>query len=107
MLYLRRRSNDIGAFKCTIGIYPEPPTRVIPLAGARFRQQCLKYRSPVEALGRARAELVEARAQLRHEALDLAAEALRLAHDALGEITGRVHPDDLLGRIFSSFCIGK
>jgi len=61
----------------------------------------------VEALGRARAELVEARAQLRHEALDLAAEALRLAHDALGEITGRVHPDDLLGRIFSSFCIGK
>ncbi|MGH8073075.1 MAG: tRNA uridine-5-carboxymethylaminomethyl(34) synthesis GTPase MnmE [Lysobacter sp.] len=61
----------------------------------------------VEALDRAGAELVEARAQLQHEALDLAAEALRLAHDALGEITGRVHADDLLGRIFSSFCIGK
>ncbi|MGQ4660776.1 tRNA uridine-5-carboxymethylaminomethyl(34) synthesis GTPase MnmE [Lysobacter sp. F6437] len=61
----------------------------------------------VDALDRARAALVDARAQLQHEALDLAAEALRLAHDALGEITGRVHADDLLGRIFSSFCIGK
>ena len=36
-----------------------------------------------------------------------AAEELRLAHDALGEITGRMTADDLLGRIFSSFCIGK
>jgi tRNA modification GTPase len=39
--------------------------------------------------------------------LDLFAEELRLAHDALGEITGRVLPDDLLGLIFSRFCIGK
>ncbi len=31
----------------------------------------------------------------------------RLAHDALGEITGQMSADDLLGRIFSSFCIGK
>ena len=61
----------------------------------------------VEALLRARAQLDDARAQLDHEALDLAAEALRGAHDALGEITGRVHADDLLGHIFSSFCIGK
>jgi tRNA modification GTPase len=30
-----------------------------------------------------------------------------LAHDALGEIVGRVTPDDLLGEIFSRFCIGK
>lgn len=61
----------------------------------------------VEALLRARAELDDARAQLDHEALDLAAEALRGAHDALGEITGRVRADDLLGHIFSTFCIGK
>jgi len=40
-------------------------------------------------------------------ALDLAAEHLRLAHDALGEITGRILPDDLLGAVFSTFCIGK
>ena len=61
----------------------------------------------VEALRRAREELTEARAQLDHEMLDLAAESLRHAHDALGEITGRVRADDLLGHIFSSFCIGK
>ncbi|GAB2628618.1 tRNA uridine-5-carboxymethylaminomethyl(34) synthesis GTPase MnmE [Novilysobacter erysipheiresistens] len=61
----------------------------------------------VDALRRAGDELAQARAQLDHEALDLAAEALRVAHDALGEITGRVRADDLLGRIFSSFCIGK
>ena len=39
--------------------------------------------------------------------LDLFAEELRLAHDSLGEITGRLLPDDLLGLIFSRFCIGK
>lgn len=61
----------------------------------------------VEALQRAASELTDARDQLGHEALDLAAESLRHAHDALGEITGRVRADDLLGHIFSSFCIGK
>ena len=30
-----------------------------------------------------------------------------MAQDAIGAITGRVLPDDLLGHIFSSFCIGK
>lgn len=61
----------------------------------------------VEALRRAQAELADAGAQLEREVLDLAAESLRQAHDALGEITGRVRADDLLGHIFSSFCIGK
>lgn len=40
-------------------------------------------------------------------ALDLFAEELRLAQDALSSITGRFTPDDLLGVIFSRFCIGK
>lgn len=61
----------------------------------------------VDALGRARRELSAAEGHLQHEALDLAAEALHQAHDALGEITGRVRADDLLGHVFSSFCIGK
>ncbi len=61
----------------------------------------------VEALGQALAELDDARQHLADEALDLSAEALRQAHDRLGEITGRMHPDTLLGHIFSSFCIGK
>ena len=38
---------------------------------------------------------------------ELLAEELRQAANALGEITGRLHSDELLGRIFSSFCIGK
>lgn len=61
----------------------------------------------VEALRRAGAELAVARSALAGETLDLTAEALRVAHDALGEITGRIAPDALLGHIFSTFCIGK
>ena len=61
----------------------------------------------VDALRRAAAELKAAAAMLDAGSLDLAAESLRLAHDALGEVTGRVVPDALLGHIFSTFCIGK
>lgn len=61
----------------------------------------------VDALRRARLELAAARQQLEGDMLDLTAESLRAAHDSLGEITGRVAPDDLLGHIFSRFCIGK
>jgi tRNA modification GTPase len=46
-------------------------------------------------------------ALIQHRAGELLAEDLRQAQEALGSITGRVTPDDLLGRIFSSFCIGK
>lgn len=41
------------------------------------------------------------------EALDLFAEELRLLQESLGEITGAFTSDDLLGRIFSTFCMGK
>jgi tRNA modification GTPase len=61
----------------------------------------------VDALRRAGHELDAAIAALSADALDLCAEALRCGHDALGEITGRVVPDALLGHIFSTFCIGK
>ena len=61
----------------------------------------------VDALRRAALELAGAQQWLDGDMLELAAEALRVAHDTLGEITGRVAPDDLLGHIFSSFCIGK
>ncbi|MFY9512581.1 MAG: tRNA uridine-5-carboxymethylaminomethyl(34) synthesis GTPase MnmE, partial [Rubrivivax sp.] len=46
-------------------------------------------------------------AAVQDAALDLLAEELRLAHNALGEITGVLSNEDLLGEIFSSFCIGK
>jgi tRNA modification GTPase len=63
----------------------------------------------VQALQRAREHLIEAgaRAAERDAALDLLAEELRLAHDALGQITGRMSADALLGEIFGRFCIGK
>ncbi|MET0890804.1 MAG: tRNA uridine-5-carboxymethylaminomethyl(34) synthesis GTPase MnmE [Stenotrophomonas maltophilia] len=61
----------------------------------------------VEAISQAIGHAERAESELVHEHLELAAEELRLAHEALGEITGRMSADDLLGRIFSSFCIGK
>jgi len=61
----------------------------------------------VDAIERAQDHARQADGELAHEHLELAAEELRLAHDALGEITGQMSADDLLGRIFSSFCIGK
>lgn len=61
----------------------------------------------VDALRQGQLELQDAERQLRLGAGELAAEALRLAQDRLGEITGRITPDQLLGRVFSSFCIGK
>ncbi|MFN3587303.1 MAG: tRNA uridine-5-carboxymethylaminomethyl(34) synthesis GTPase MnmE, partial [Moraxellaceae bacterium] len=65
-------------------------------------------RRHLEALDRAEASLLAGRAQLRAAAAgELLAEDLRQAQEALSEITGAFTPDDLLGRIFSSFCIGK
>ena len=65
-------------------------------------------RRHLDALERARAGVRGARAALAAgSGTELVAEELKLAHDALGEITGRFTSDDLLGEIFSSFCIGK
>lgn len=65
-------------------------------------------RRHLDALRRSRECLVQAIYQLSHQgAAELVAEDLRHAHQHLGEITGTFSTDDLLGRIFSSFCIGK
>jgi tRNA modification GTPase len=62
----------------------------------------------LQALQRTSSHLDEALRQLHeHRAGELMAEELRLAQHALGEITGEFTSDDLLGRIFTSFCIGK
>ncbi|WVH09017.1 MAG: tRNA-5-carboxymethylaminomethyl-2-thiouridine(34) synthesis protein MnmE [Fluviibacter phosphoraccumulans EoVTN8] len=59
----------------------------------------------LRALSEAAEHLATAAATL--SALEIFAEELRLAHKALQSITGEYTPDDLLGAIFSKFCIGK
>ena len=62
----------------------------------------------LEALGRARTHVEAASQELAaRRAGELVAEELRQAQRALAEITGEFTSEDLLGRIFSSFCVGK
>ncbi|MFC3913028.1 tRNA uridine-5-carboxymethylaminomethyl(34) synthesis GTPase MnmE [Pseudaeromonas sharmana] len=82
-------------------------------------KQCMGYQGNVEggfmarrrhleAIHHADAHLQSAKEQLEvYAAGELVAEELRLAQEQLSEITGAFSSDDLLGRIFSSFCIGK
>ena len=62
-----------------------------------------RHRRLVEA---ARIALLRAIAALDSGA-ELAAEDVRAASDQIGRLTGRIDVEDLLGEIFSSFCIGK
>lgn len=65
-------------------------------------------RRHLEALENCHQQLDNGLQQLQgYSAGELLAEDLRMAQQNLGEITGEFTPDDLLGRIFSSFCIGK
>lgn len=62
----------------------------------------------LDALRRAKAHAQKAHEELTvYQAGELVAESLRLSQVALGEITGQMTADDLLGRIFGEFCIGK
>jgi tRNA modification GTPase len=64
-------------------------------------------RRHIEALKIAEQALINAADQLNAYAPELVAEELRQAQSGLSEITGEFSSDDLLGEIFSSFCIGK
>ncbi|MEC7510144.1 MAG: tRNA uridine-5-carboxymethylaminomethyl(34) synthesis GTPase MnmE [Pseudomonadota bacterium] len=70
--------------------------------------QFIARRRHIDALDQAYSYVSTGEQQL-HDAMagELLAEELRLAHQALCEITGEFTSDDLLGKIFSSFCIGK
>ncbi|MCG2580339.1 MAG: tRNA uridine-5-carboxymethylaminomethyl(34) synthesis GTPase MnmE [Marinobacter sp.] len=112
----------------TIGLVDNPAAPVIRLAAKSAAgleilrdhlKQCMGFaatteggflarRRHLDALERARDSMLQGQGQLDgFGAGELLAEDLRAAQDALGEITGVMTPDDLLGKIFSSFCIGK
>jgi tRNA modification GTPase len=63
----------------------------------------------VHAIERSRQHLALAQQYLSYPApgLDVVAEELRLAQNAMNEVTGEFNTEDLLGEIFSKFCIGK
>jgi tRNA modification GTPase len=84
--------------------------RIKAIAGYRETESTgfIARQRHIDALDRSQRHLEQGIDQIRiHRAGELLAEELRLSHRALGEITGEVSSDDLLGRIFSSFCIGK
>ena len=64
-------------------------------------------RRHIEAIDQSLSYIHKSLEQLENRAPELVAEDLRLAHKELGEITGEYSSDDLLGEIFSGFCIGK
>jgi tRNA modification GTPase len=86
-------------------------SRLLEIAGWRPGQESpwLARQRHVDALETSLIHLkaAEAHALQNDRVLDLFAEELRLAHDQLGSITGQMTPDDMLGEIFSRFCIGK
>lgn len=85
--------------------------KLLEIAGWQAAQEgvFIARQRHVQALRVAREHLqgAQAHAALNDGALDLLAEELRLAHNALGTITGAFSADDLLGEIFTRFCIGK
>ncbi len=64
----------------------------------------LRHRNALEASGK---RIESAILALGKEPIEIAAMELREALDKLGEITGAVTTEEILGRIFSEFCIGK
>jgi tRNA modification GTPase len=114
-----------GAKAAPLASGNEPRLALSALTGAGLPElrahlkACMRYqtveggaisarRRHLEALTRARRHTQEAARQLlERRAGELVAEELRGAQEALGEITGEFTSDDLLGRIFAGFCIGK
>ena len=93
-----RSPNDVAWLERTLTrAVVEALTGAEPPVATRLRHQ--------ELLSEAVARLRQALDQDEH--LELAAEDVRLAARALDRITGRIDPEQVLGRIFSTFCIGK
>lgn len=82
---------------------------ILSQLGVRSGQegQFMARRRHMEALAEVQKFLQNAKSIINVQPLELVAEELRLAQDTLGQITGQFTNDDLLGKIFSSFCVGK
>lgn len=65
------------------------------------------FRAAHDALADAAARAASPNARGRYADIEIIASALRSALDALGEVSAPMHPDDVLGLVFSRFCIGK
>jgi len=102
-----RRGNEVHVSAKTGAGLDALRAAILEAAGWNSRGETvfLARERHLRALGAARAHLEAAAAQDMQ--WEFFAEELRLAQEALGEITGRVSADDLLGEIFSRFCIGK
>jgi len=87
--------------------------RLLARLAARAAEAASGSEFPAATNARHRALLAEARDHLGRalaaldDGAELAAEDVRLAARALARVTGRIDPEDVLGRIFASFCIGK
>ncbi|MDX2118374.1 MAG: GTPase [Planctomycetota bacterium] len=92
---LRRAIAD-GAW----GASPAGGTFVVPRHRLALRRACDALESAREAIGEQR----EAHGLSNPETV---ASGLRIALDALEELAGRITPDDVLGRVFATFCVGK
>lgn len=110
----RARRQELGLLyvsaKTGAGI-PELKSAILNCVGWQAGQEdvLISRQRHIDCLLRAEAALNKASlfALEGNRALELFAEELRLAQEHLGQITGRLLPDDLLGKIFSQFCIGK
>lgn len=93
--------------KAGIDIFKEHLKKVVGFEIPR-QGHFMARRRHLEALTRALAHLEAGKTEWQSShSIELLAEELRLAQLQLGQITGRVSSDDLLGKIFSEFCIGK
>lgn len=119
--------NKIDLINATANILHEKEGAVVSLSiknneGLDLLKACIKKvigfqssegmysarRRHVEAIKRALLHIQAAETQVHaRRGIEMLAEELRLSQESLGKITGKFTADDLLGKIFSSFCIGK
>jgi tRNA modification GTPase len=94
--------------KVGIDVLREQIKKIVGVTQCADNGLFLARRRHLDALNRARNSLEIGKQQLEHNSAgELLAEELKQAQQALSEITGQFTSDDLLGRIFSEFCIGK